>query len=341
MRPERTARLSKIRHQVAAYSGPRLRRVIQTFPNPLSDICYHQTHRLLKPKYLKRMERRVNGRIETSFRLIDAIRAHKPLPDNATLLEVGTGDGLIATILLWLQGVDRIVSVDLSRRLNPSLISWQINYCRAHRQTLFEHLRPEREDRLRQLLELRAGSPLRLTRRVMELCNITYIAPADAARLQWPDASIDLHVSSRTLEHIPPETLRQLLRNASRMLKPGGIAAHWIDNADHSSHGNPAISPVNFLRHSEQEWIRLPSPPLLYQNRLRPSEYPPIFEKAGFNVLKLETTIDQRCVNDIKTGAVPLAPQYQAMPVNDLAATKTLIVAAPRPSPLAGNNYEP
>lgn len=336
MPSKKTPPISAIRHRVITYSGPRLRRAIQTLPNPISDICYHHAHRLLKPNDLKSMERRVKNRIEIYFRLLNAIKAYKPLPDNATLLEVGSGEGLIAPISLWLQGIDRIVSIDLIRRLNPSLISWQINYCRAHRQTLFEYMRLDREEgRLRQLLELRAGNPIQLTRRVMELCNITYIAPADAARLQWPDASIDLHISSRTFEHIPPETLHKLLRNAHRMLKPDGISAHWIDNSDHSSHRNPDVSPVNFLRYSEPEWIHFPKPPLLYHNRLRSSEYPSIFQKAGFSVLKVETVIDEQSINDIKTGAVPLAPKYQAMPVNDLAATKTLIVAAP-----AGSNDE-
>ena len=48
------------------------------------------------------MERRVSGRLGRGFRLDDAIRAHRALPDNAIVFAVGAGEGLVVPLGLWL-----------------------------------------------------------------------------------------------------------------------------------------------------------------------------------------------------------------------------------------------
>ena len=90
-----------------------------------------------------------------------------------------------------------------------------------------------------------------------------------AARLEWPETSVDFHISNSTLEHIPPEALAELLQSAHRMLKPAGLAAYHIDNPDHSANGNPCISRVNFLQFEVEEWLRRYGNSKAYLNRLR------------------------------------------------------------------------
>ena len=183
--------------------------------------------------------------------------------------------------------------------------------------------------RLDLLLALPERTSKNLFKSTMTLCNITYLAPADAGNLDMPEASFDLYVSNDVLEHIPPEDLHRILRGARRLLKPGGLCAHHIDNADHFFGCDPQISMINFLRFDDTEWNRYANNRFAYVNRLRSSEYPPIFSDSGFEILDVQNEIDDECVKQIETGALPLAERFRNMAVQDLATTSTTIVAAP------------
>ena len=65
----------------------------------------------------------------------------------------------------------------------------------------------------------------------------------------------------------------------------------------------------------------------MYMNQLRSSQYLPIFEAAGFEILNVERRIEDELVDSIKTGTLPLAERYRGMPIPDLATTSSLIVA--------------
>ena len=113
--------------------------------------------------------------------------------------------------------------------------------------------------------------------------NIIYKAPMDAGKTNLGDESIDLFVSNATMEHVPKDSLSKILKEAYRLLKPGGVLSHSIDYKDHWAYINNRLSYYDFLKYSEKSW-KYKSPDLNYQNRLRHKDYKELFLSAGFKI---------------------------------------------------------
>ena len=222
----------------------------------------------------------------------------------ATIVEIGTGQRMNLPIILWLLGADRITSVDLHRNIMPVRVRSHINWYRSHK--LAEVLPARAGSRLDELLALNAKSPKKLVKQIMDLCNISYLAPADACDLDLSDQQFDLHCSNNCLEHFSPKSLHRMLETAKRLLKPGGLCVHQIDLADHFASSDPTISTVNFLKFDKETYGRYSSA-LMYLNRLRVSDY-----------------------RLIDSGALELAEQFRGMEATDLATKTAIFVASHR-----------
>lgn len=232
-------------------------------------------------------------------------------------------------VLLWLLGAERITIVDSRRSLSPRALSSDMDFWRAHRQWLVDNLMSRGGGgRLQRLLALSGRSSKALFERLLRLCNVTYLAPADAGRLDdAPDEEFDFHLSNDVLEHVPVDGLRRVLDTGARLLKPGGVSAHRIDHSDHFAYSDRKIGKCNFLRFDDDEWNRRAGNRFAYLNRLRGSQYLPLFEASGFEIRGVTATIDGECRDSISSGALPLAEKFRGMPASDLAATTTTIVA--------------
>lgn len=309
----------------------RLRKLIAGLPKPWPlRACYRSLNRLYrKPRTPQR-------KIESLLLLCEVIQAYGGFAGKACL-EVGPGARINLPIIMWLMGAERVLSVDLAVRIDPSYMASDIEYYRANRQRLVTRLLraggegAEISARLERLLALNTASREELVEQILALSNITYLAPADAGQLgDIAAGSFDMHLSHNVLEHAPPENMRLILRTAVRLLKPDGICVHQIDHTDHSDPVDRTIAKVNFLRYDDEQWSRYTDGWAPYVNRLRASEYLPIFEDCGLDVLEIQNTIDDGCVNLIKTGALPLAEKFRSMATTDLATTGSIIVAVPR-----------
>lgn len=233
-------------------------------------------------------------------------------------------------VLLWLLGAERITIVDSGRSLSPRALSSDMDSWRSHRQWLVDNLmsRGGAGGRLQRLLALSARSSKALFERLLRLCNVTYLAPADAGRLDdAPDEEFDFHLSNDVLEHVPVDGLRGVLGTGARLLKPGGVSAHRIDHSDHFAYFDRKIGKCNFLRFDDDEWNRWAGNRFAYLNRLRGCQYPPLFEASGFAIRGVTAAVDGECRDLISSGALPLAEKFRGMPASDLAATTTTIVA--------------
>jgi SAM-dependent methyltransferase len=115
--------------------------------------------------------------------------------------------------------------------------------------------------------------------------NIFYKAPVDISRSDLADSSLDACISTSTLEHIPEESLRVILKELRRVLRPGGVLSAVVDYSDHYSHTDKNISRLEFLRFENYRPYNHRSH---FQNRLRHPDFERLFREAGFTVQKAE-----------------------------------------------------
>jgi SAM-dependent methyltransferase len=117
------------------------------------------------------------------------------------VLEFGAGKSLAQNIYLSPFCGSQLL-VDLNPMLDPGLVD-------AAAQSI-SHIAPVTYKKIANTNDLAAY-------------NITYKAPVDVSRTGLPDSSLDACISTSTLEHIPEESLRAILKELRRVLRPGGV----------------------------------------------------------------------------------------------------------------------
>ncbi len=114
------------------------------------------------------------------------------------------------------------------------------------------------------------------------------------------------------------------------MLKPDGLWAHLIDHGAHFIPTDPTISSVNFLQVDAEAWARYADNSFASTNRLRSSEYLPLFAAANLEVRAVETSDDDAGLAALEAGALALVERFRGMSATDLAVRFPQIVAAPQ-----------
>lgn len=244
-----------------------------------------------------------------------------------TFVEIGTGRTLNIPLALWILGAKRVITVDLNRYLRPELVLQSINFIAQNRASLRKYFKGISES-------VYTERTIRLSRckslgEVQSLTSIEYYAPADATRLPIPDATVSCHYSNEVLEHIPAQTLSELLKEARRVLSENGRIVHLIDLSDHFSHSDTRLPRVNFLRFTDAEWRRLAGNRFMYQNRLRVAEYRELLFNAGLKLLKEDTAVDAHSLDLIRSGRLRVDEHFSNMTDTDLAVTEYNVVAVP------------
>jgi SAM-dependent methyltransferase len=240
-------------------------------------------------------------------------------------LEVGTGHNVNVPMGLWLCGASEIVTVDLNQYLSEALVAETLEFVRAKPDevaTAFGTLAEDElfQERLQQLVGLRGGM-----KELLSLANIKYLSPADAGRLGFPDSSFDFHISHAVFEHIPPEIIAAILKEARRLLKPQGLFLHVIDPSDHFAHDDASITAINFLQFNEREWHRWAGNKFMYHNRLRAFEYLKLFEEAGASLLRQSQAIDQSSLESLRNG-FQLDGRFHEIVPEELAITGLILM---------------
>lgn len=259
------------------------------------------------------------SRFIAGVRIADFVRESGESLQDKRLLEVGTGYRLNLPIALWLCGAASITTCDLNPYLQARYVKQDLAWVRANQQKVIDmfsaHAQPEIfKERLAHLKEFNGSLG-----DLCALCNIRYLAPADASDLPLEDGSIDLHFSYVVMEHIPPPVLQAILAEGQRVLSTNGLLIHRVDMSDHFSHSDRSITKINFLQFNEEEWDRLAGNLFMYQNRLRVDDVVGIFQSAGLDVLKTETNLDERSLKAIEAG-FPLDKRFAPKP-NEINAT--------------------
>ena len=243
------------------------------------------------------------------------------------VMEVGTGRRVDMPLAFYLLGAAHVHTFDLYRYLREEFVWAAVGAFVRQREKVHEALGAlVPTEVLDRRLTALASAPS--VRDVLRVSGIQYHAPADAAKTGLPDGSIDLHFSYTVFEHIPGEVLRSILREASRVVAPQGVACHHIDPSDHFAHADASINFVNFLRYGEAEFARYNNNQFAYHNRLRVTDYRQLYADVGHEVLKWITSRDERSLRDLAAG-FPVAAPFGGLSHEDLATTVVRSISRP------------
>lgn len=267
-----------------------------------------------------RLDANPMSRIPTQIKMARWILDQGMDIEGKQFFEVGTGHKPIVPIGFFLSGAESIVTVDLNRRLDLRLtrrvLAWMVKNRRTLESMYSEIVDSALFSERLALIERLWSDP----HTFLKEANIQYLAPADAADTDLPANSIDYHFSITVLEHIPLSVIRDIFIEARRILSNDGVALHFIDLSDHFQHQDGSITSVNFLRFTEEEWLRLAGNEFAYCNRLRVSDYLALFRELSFDILRLETNLDDEAMSSLRQG-FPLDEGFKSYSLDDLCST--------------------
>ena len=243
------------------------------------------------------------------------------------VMEVGTGWRVDMPIAFYLCGATSIVTYDIRRHLKPGLVMSALAAFARERATIartFQAL-ADPVDVDRRLTTLAGAGTIR---DVFQIAGIEYHAPADATRTGLPPGSVDLHVSYTVLQHVPYDTIVAMLREATRVLAPGGLACHHVDLSDQFARADASISRAHFLRYSDAEWARYAGNDFAWHNRLRARDYERAYREAGHEIVGWVTHVDERSRREIAAG-FPLAELFRGQLPEMLAVDTVRAISRP------------
>ena len=242
-------------------------------------------------------------------------------PQSLDYVEVGTGWYPALPICYWLSGARSCLTFDVTRHLNRKMTFRMLR-------RIEHHLPAIAEASQRPLAEIQADyAKLRKAKSVKEIlraANIEYLAPHDAAVSGLPDSSVDVVFSNSVLEHVHPGDILRIMQESRRILRKGGLAIHSANCGDHYAYFDPGITAANYLTYPERKWSKWNNR-LLYQNRLRPSDFIDLAEESGMRIVLQKTKPNPHLLSVLPTLAI--APEFQDYPPDQLASTSVDFVA--------------
>ena len=261
-----------------------------------------------------------NFRLPAALKSLELLQRNGKRVEGMTLFEVGTGHLPIIPTCFFLAGAETVYTYDLNRRLQLPMLSKCLSDILAEKSSIRERFSPYVDadlfDRRMAVVEAYRDRP----EDFLEKAGIRYVAPGDAAATGLPDACIDLHYSNTVFEHIPENVLHDIMREASRILKPGATALHLIDPSDHFEHQDKSISKVNFLRYSESRWSLIAGNQFAYCNRLRWPALRRVFTDNGFEMVHEGKSVDRESMGRLTSG-FEVHPDFRGYSNEDLCVT--------------------
>lgn len=246
--------------------------------------------------------------------------AGAPLPGKS-VLELGTGWQPLIPFLCRVAGAAHVTLTDQERLMDARTVANASAFLHERRLRIAERLGLT-EVEVERRIQVPGAADLET---LLGHLHMSYLVPYEIDRT--PTASVDVVTSRAVLEHVSPKLIERLLAGFARILKPGGVTCHIIDNSDHWEHKDKSISRVNFLKYDDWVIGALGLNVQNYQNRLRHFEYLDLFRRAGYEVLKEVGEVD-----DSALAALPgmkVCARYAGSPARDLAILTSYVVARP------------
>lgn len=241
------------------------------------------------------------------------------------VLELGTGWYPIVPIGLWLCGASRVTTLDKNPLLEPERVRRTVQmYDEAARSGMLDQLLPGVwADRVAALRDLAAWADEEDAEALLDRLGVESMV-GDARSSGLPTAAYDLLVSNNTFEHVPPESLYDILSEFRRLSSPRAVMSHFVDMADHYAYFDRTLSQYHYMRFSDRTW-RLLNGGIQYQNRLRISDYRELHAMAGFSILRED--LGQPLPGDLDR--VPLADRFRGYERDDLLVLRAWLTSVP------------
>lgn len=246
--------------------------------------------------------------------------------DGLEIVEIGTGWFPLLPVLFSLCGAKRIWTFDKTPHLNAALTFRGLKALAPHLPTISAWVELPVADLERRLEQMIRTAPH--IHALLAQARIRYQAPGDASDTKLPNAGVDLVFSNSVLEHVPKAVMQALFAESARILRPHGVAVHGVNCGDHYAHFDRQITQLNFLQFTERQWSFWNND-LLYQNRLRPSDFKTLLEASNLDVLFERRSARPGCAEAFQ--AMRIAPDFDRYDKHDLVCTSFDFVARPRP----------
>ena len=253
------------------------------------------------------------------WRLMVGHLRHAGLPvTGARLFEIGSGWYPTFPFACYLGGAKQVITVDLNRHIKPELVRDCADNLARHVGLIADACGvPEDEvSRRQQQLATRLRESVDVGAATDGV--VVYDAPADASRTSLPAQQVDCVFSNSVLEHVLPDAVDGIYREAMRILAPGGVMFHSVNCGDHYAYVDRRINQLNYLQYSDREWRRWDNA-FLYQNRMRAFEFVDRATALGFDiVLNTECAREKRLA---ELAQMSVHPQFAHIPPERLCVT--------------------
>ncbi|MBN8650223.1 MAG: hypothetical protein J0L67_02285 [Cytophagales bacterium] len=110
---------------------------------------------------------------------------------------------------------------------------------------------------------------------------VRYFPNTNILDFDFMSNSADVLISRNVLEHVLPNDIYDIHRQAYSYLRNDSFIIHQISPSDHRSYTDSSLSLWDFLQYSAEEWNQVQTR-FDYHNRLRLPQYLQIFESCGF-----------------------------------------------------------
>lgn len=237
-----------------------------------------------------------HGQMNLAAYAIKTFEQHLALAKPCTgfvVLELGPGDAIASAILTPAFGGSASYQVDVGTYATRDL-------------TVYRKLALACEQRGHNAPSLEGARTLE---DLQDVCNANYMTEGLKSLKDIPESSVDFIYSQSCIEHIRLAELPETMVELRRILRPGGVASHWVDLQDHLG------GRLNNLRVKrslwEADWFAGSG---FYTNRVRYSQLCQMARDAGFEVT---TSAPQRW-EALPTRKQRMAEEYRCLPDNEL-----------------------
>lgn len=271
---------------------------------------------------LRDFEKNVDTKVQADWLVfVDHLRKLRIPMEGKRLLEIGTGWYPTLPACFAIAGASSCLTFDVRRLLDWGLTRRMLLRLEKHLPEMAAKADASESGFRERWARIVAARDLE---EFLRISGIDYRAPEDAAATSVADASVDVVFSNSVLEHVPRAVIGALMREARRVLRPGGIAMHSVNCGDHYAYFDRSITQIHYLRYSELHFS-LWNNSLQYQNRMRANEFVEIAEQAGLRtVLNLQRPRPELLA---RIGDMPVAKSFRHWSPEQLCTTSVDFVA--------------